>query len=102
MSKVEKICGSQPNDFIKLDISNDPSFIFEADSSYISRQLFDEEGNIVSVNSYIECEHYVSGGWDSNLNNFNETNYQSYVVSFSLLTFLIILVFKNFKLIKVI
>ena len=25
---------------------------------------FDSEGNTVFVNSYNECQHYVSGGWD--------------------------------------
>ena len=25
--------------------------------------LFDIEGNIINVNSWIECAHYVSGGW---------------------------------------
>ena len=37
--------------------------MFENDASYQARQLFDEEGNTVFVNSFIECEHYVSGGW---------------------------------------
>ena len=28
--------------------------------------LYDLDGNIVNVNSWIECAHYVSGGWSVN------------------------------------
>ena len=65
MAKVSELCGEYPSNFIKLDISNDPTFVFENDPNYTIKQLFDSEGNTVSVNSFIECEHYVSGGWGS-------------------------------------
>lgn len=63
MSIVEQICGGYPEGFKKLDISSDPNYVFVSDPSYSTRQLFDSEGNKVFVNSFIECEHYVSGGW---------------------------------------
>ncbi len=63
MSKVVELCGEIPQNFEKIDISSNPDFVFENDSSYPARQLFDEEGNTVFVNSFIECDHYVSGGW---------------------------------------
>ena len=63
MAKVSELCGEYPSDFIKLDISNDPTFVFENDPNYTIKQLFDSEGNTVFVNSFMECEHYVSGGW---------------------------------------
>ena len=63
MSKVVELCGEIPKNFEKIDFSSNPNFVFENDSSYQARQLFDEEGNTVFVNSFIECEHYVSGGW---------------------------------------
>ncbi len=63
MAKVSELCGEYPSDFIKLDISNDPTFVFENDPNYSMKQLFDSEGNKVFVNSFTECEHYVSGGW---------------------------------------
>ena len=91
MTIVEQICGTAPNDFEKLDISSNPDFVFEADSNFISRQIFDAEGNSVFVNSYIECEHYVSGGWDSNILNNIESNYQSFVAYFSFFTLVTIL-----------
>ena len=63
MSKVVELCGEIPQNFEKIDISSNPDFVFENDSSYPVRQLFDVEGNTVFVNSFIECDHYVSGGW---------------------------------------
>ena len=62
MSLIEQICGNYPEGFKKLDISSDPNYVFVNDPSYSARQLFDIDGNKVFVNSFIECEHYVSGG----------------------------------------
>ena len=64
MDIVESLCGSYPENFQKLDIKNDPNFVFLNDPSFNTRQLFDAEGATVFVNSFIECEHYVFGGWD--------------------------------------
>lgn len=63
MSKVVELCGEIPQNFEKIDFSSNPNFVFENDPSYSARQLFDEEGNTVFVNSFVECDHYVSGGW---------------------------------------
>ncbi len=63
MSLVEQICGNYPDGYKKLDISSDPNYVFVSDPSYSIRQLYDSEGNKVFVNSFTECEHYVSGGW---------------------------------------
>ena len=63
MSKVVELCGEIPQNFEKIDFSSNPDFVFENDVSYPARQLFDKEGNTVFVNSFIECDHYVSGGW---------------------------------------
>ena len=63
MSKIEDLCGEYPQNFIKQDISSDPNYVFVNDPSFSLRQLFDSEGNKVFVNSFIECEHYVAGGW---------------------------------------
>jgi hypothetical protein len=64
MSKVVELCGDVPQNFKKIDFSSNPNFVFENDPTYQARQLFDVEGNTVFVNSFIECENYVSGGWD--------------------------------------
>ena len=64
MSKVVELCGEIPQNFEKIDFSSNPNFVFDNDPTYQVRQLFDIEGNTVFVNSFIECENYVSGGWD--------------------------------------
>ena len=61
--KVTGICGDYPENYTKLDISNDPNFILENDPSYDGVKLWDSDGNTAFVNSFLECEHYVSGGW---------------------------------------
>lgn len=63
-SIVEKICGKYPENFKKIDIDSNPNFIFQNDTLYETINVFDKEGNTASVNSFLECEHYVSGGWD--------------------------------------
>ena len=64
MKAIANICGVQPEGFEKIDISSDPNFVFKNDANYAATQLFDGEGNTVFVNSYLECQHYVLGGWD--------------------------------------
>ena len=61
---VIKICGSYPIDFVKVDIENNPNFVFQNDLGFETINVFDSDGNTASVNSFLECEHYVSGGWD--------------------------------------
>ena len=87
MSKVVELCGGIPQDFEKVDFSSNPDFVFENDIDFSSKQLFDSEGNTVFVNSFIECEHYVSGGWDYSPLKNNEIQLQDitlYVVLFLL------------------
>ena len=87
MSKVVELCGDTPQDFEKVDFSSNPDFVFENDINFSSKQLFDSEGNTVFVNSFIECEHYVSGGWDYSPLKNNEIQLQDitlYIVLFLL------------------
>ena len=65
--KVTGICGDYPENYTKLDISNDPNFIFENDPNYETVVLYNSEGNIINVNSWIECANYVEGGWTNGL-----------------------------------
>ena len=65
---IETSCGIKPSDLEDIIIGNDPNFVFTNDPSFPTKVLYDSEGNIVNVNSWIECSHYVKGGWSSNLN----------------------------------
>ena len=99
MSIVEELCGVYPEDFEKLDISSNPDFVFTNDPNYSAKQLFDTAGNKISVNSFVECEHYVSGGWNFTPVESSEFLLQDYLIYVSL--FLLVLTFLRPKLIKV-
>jgi hypothetical protein len=64
---VEKSCGSNSTGAPFPDIGSDPNFIFESDPLFSVVTLYDIEGNVISVNSWIECAHYVTGGWSSSI-----------------------------------
>lgn len=80
MSKITNICGEYPEGFKKEDISNDPNFVFTKDPNYSGVKVWDAEGNSVFVNSFQECEHYVSGGWEYNPLQNKEIFYQNSIV----------------------
>ena len=61
--EIENNCGISPNNKELVDIASDPNFVFENDPSYNAITLFDLEGNVVNVNSWVECALYVNGGW---------------------------------------
>ena len=65
---IELNCGIKPSDIDDIVIGNDPNFVFTNDPNFPTKILYDTEGNIVNVNSWIECAHYVRGGWSSSVN----------------------------------
>lgn len=77
MTSIVNICGNQPDGFVKLDIASNPNFVFDNDPNFSVKQLFDEDGNTIFVNSYVECAHYVSGGWDYTPVKNTELQFQS-------------------------
>ena len=81
---ITKFCGDAPIDFQPVDIQSNPNFVFNNDHSFNSIQLFDVEGNSVFVNSFLECQHYVSGGWDYIPFQRHESDYHTFLFYFSL------------------
>ena len=77
---VISICGVYPENFLKQDIASNPDFVFINDPSYGPIQLYDIEQNTVAVNSFIECEHYVSGGWEYDPIQNQETSIQLLII----------------------
>ena len=65
---IEQNCGTKPVNEELIEIGSDPNFVFQNDPEFITLRLFDIEGNIVNVNSWIECAHYVNGGWGLSYN----------------------------------
>jgi len=89
---IEKICGKFPENFVKEDILSNPNFVFINDTSYSAVQLWDVDGNTVNVNSFQECEHYVTGGWYYSQATVLETTFHLYlgvvIIFFIALTFI--------------
>ena len=65
--EIENNCGLNNTDDTLTDVGNSPDFVFNPDPLYENIILFDLEGNKIIVNSWIECAHYVSGGWSNKL-----------------------------------
>tara|TARA_B100001564_G_scaffold167482_1_gene140667 strand:+ start:295 stop:603 length:309 start_codon:yes stop_codon:yes gene_type:complete len=68
--KTEVICGISDLKPNFEEIGNNPNFVFENDPNFETIKLFDVEGNIVNVNSWLECANYVNGGWTNNISDF--------------------------------
>ena len=64
---VERICGIEVGEFSLESIQNNPNFIFENDPNYETVVLYNSEGAVINVNSWIECANYVEGGWTNGL-----------------------------------
>ena len=91
------LCGDYPENHVTPEIVNDPNYIFLNDPNYEQVRLFDEDGNTVLVNSFIECEHYVNGTWNYYPGK-DEITYLSWInglLFFSLFSFIIITTFKR-------
>ena len=72
LTNIENICGTKPDTQELIEIGNDPNFVFVNDPDFQTLRLFDVEGNVINVNSWLECANYVNGGWSiENLNSYN-------------------------------
>jgi len=65
LESIESQCGISPEDASFKQVESNPNYIFENDPSFETIVLYDADGNIVNVNSWIECAHYVNGGWSN-------------------------------------
>ena len=96
--EIENNCGISPNNKELVDIASDPNFVFENDPNFSAVNLYDAENNTVIVNSYLECKHYVEGGWNFIPNVLNEVDLHNglFIISiFSLIVGLIYYLRKN-------
>ena len=98
LEKIKTICGQSPENQDFSTIASDPNFIFVNDPGFNTVRLFDIDGNIINVNSWIECAHYVNGGWDIS----QITGYRSEVILFGIVftLSLLFLIYKNSRFIK--
>ena len=97
MDIIESLCVAYPDSFEKLDIASNPNYVFLNDKNFNTRQLFDAEGSTVFVNSFIECEHYVSGGWDFTPVKNLELDLHNFLLVGVVVTILVQFLIKKFK-----
>lgn len=69
LNLIEKSCGLNNTGKPLPNIGSDPNFVFENDPLFSAVTLYDVDGNIINVNSWVECAHYVNGGWSSIVEN---------------------------------
>ena len=91
--RTETICGESSiiPDF--EEIGNNPNFVFNPDPNFEPITIFNENGNTVLVNSWLECANYVNGGWTNYFSDF----FNGEIIYFSLVSasFLIYLIRKR-------
>jgi hypothetical protein len=97
-NEIAKQCGVQPPDISIPEIGNDPNFVFVNDPSFVSLNLYDIDGNNVIVNSWIECAHYVKGGWSTILNqNIPGDKYIVFICGSLIIFYYVLKIFKKKK-----
>ena len=92
-SNILKICGESSITPNFDEIKSDPNFVFIPDPNFVPITLFNEGGNAITVNSWIECANYVNGGWVAHF--LNNTHYEKNLF-FILLLFSTALVLTKF------
>ena len=61
-NKIIEICGLVPINYSRENLNSD-NIVFQNDPDFNPINLYDFWGNLVTVNSFEECQHYVEGGW---------------------------------------
>ena len=87
---VNNICGESDGTFDLSSISSDPNFVFENDPNFEALKLYNSEGDVIFVNSWVECANYVSGGWSNNIISSNHDELFFYFLSSLLLGYFFI------------
>lgn len=80
------ICGDGPLAKIEL-IGNDPNFVFVNDVNFPTVVLYNDQGSVINVNSWLECANYVNGGWFDGI--YDLINAEKYVF-FTSIAFLVV------------
>jgi len=96
---IQNVCGDQIGDFDLDSIGNDPNFVFKVDLNFNPITLYGPSGEIITVNSWIECANYVNGGWSNNLiiNSNSNMYYFFFLLSFTTSVFLFNFIKKKYE-----
>ena len=99
---ISEKCGIKPLNIENVDVGNNPEYVFVADPKFNPINLYDIEGNTVIVNSWIECAHYIQGGWNNTITQVFPG--EQYIIYFSttgiVIYYLSKLLVKNLKITK--
>jgi hypothetical protein len=87
---INNICGESDGTFDLSSIGSDPNFVFENDPNFEALKLYNSEGDVIFVNSWVECANYVSGGWSNNIISSNHDELFFYFLSSLLLGYFFI------------
>lgn len=86
-NKIIGICGNGSISELE-QIGNDPNFVFINDVNYQTVVLYNEQGSVINVNSWIECANYVNGGWfDGIYDLINAEKYVFFMSAFLLVVY---------------
>jgi hypothetical protein len=95
-SIINTICGFPKEGEFLPDIGSNPNFIFVSDASFETIRLIDTDGNIINVNSWIECAHYVKGGWSTNQESLITSEYTLFLaLSLTIAFYIGVRIFKS-------
>lgn len=87
---INNICGESDGTFDLSSTASDPNFVFENDPNFEALKLYNSEGDVIFVNSWVECANYVSGGWSNNIISSNHDELFFYFLSSLLLGYFLI------------
>ena len=79
-ANIKEICGESEITPDFEAIASNPTFVFEPDETFETLILYNSDGSVLHVNSWLECANYVNGGWTNGI--FPTVNYESYFFYF--------------------
>jgi len=91
--KIYSICGESDQIVDFEMIGNDPNFVFKNDPNFETIVLYDPEGNIVNLNSWLECANYVNGVWTDGL--YEQLDFERVLFFLTVSSIVLYLVFKK-------
>lgn len=97
-ANIKEICGESEITPDFEAIASNPTFVFEPDETFETLILYNSDGSVINVNSWLECANYVNGGWFTSLNNL--VNYEKrllYILLFFSVSYITIEIAQKLK-----
>ena len=91
----EEFCGPKPENLEYIKIENDPNYVFVNNPSFETKIVYDIEGKVLNVNSWLECANYIDGGWSTIP--LSNVNYEQNIFTGLSIVLIILISIKYFK-----